>query len=390
MNNKVSNKQISLEQIIKVADYMEDYKEKWDKDSSGDDRHPFKALFFAWYNVYRNDKLYDYEKPSWLIELQEKEHLDEGQCLWYYEKWLQLDQDLDMLRQEFPSNPVEAFITTGNSVFNVELLRKRKEELLKVKPVKRGFYTFKLEFSQDGKKIDVKNIQFVESRTGAVKIYKEVEDGHPYVIVNDPANGGEDYFATQVFDNYTGKQVAVYHRNKVDIDDAAYQMHCLGKYYNNALLSGETNTTSYILEMLYKMGNRFIYQDQDVEDLSGRYINKFGYKTKINNRQWMIDQFKIAFREDPSIINDYETICEMESFQVIKHANGKEKVEATGDSHDDLVMACCGFYLCRGAQTAVVKKTLNSKPTTLEELEFKVERNRNKNNESRRVYQIWD
>lgn len=31
MNNKVVNKQIPIESIIKVADYLEDYKEKYDK-----------------------------------------------------------------------------------------------------------------------------------------------------------------------------------------------------------------------------------------------------------------------------------------------------------------------------------------------------------------------
>ncbi len=31
MNNKVVNKQIQIESIIKVADYLEDYKEKYDK-----------------------------------------------------------------------------------------------------------------------------------------------------------------------------------------------------------------------------------------------------------------------------------------------------------------------------------------------------------------------
>ena len=45
-----------------------------------------------------------------------------------------LDEDLDKLRQEFPSNPTEAFITTGCSVFNTELLTKRKIELLNKKP----------------------------------------------------------------------------------------------------------------------------------------------------------------------------------------------------------------------------------------------------------------
>lgn len=31
MNNKVINKQIPIESIIKVADYLEDHKEKYDK-----------------------------------------------------------------------------------------------------------------------------------------------------------------------------------------------------------------------------------------------------------------------------------------------------------------------------------------------------------------------
>lgn len=31
MNNKVVNKQIPLRSIIDVANYLEDYKEKWDK-----------------------------------------------------------------------------------------------------------------------------------------------------------------------------------------------------------------------------------------------------------------------------------------------------------------------------------------------------------------------
>lgn len=376
-----------------TANGVNEYKEKWDKDSGGNDRHPFKALFFAWYNVYRNDKLYPYDKPNWLKDLQEKENLDEGQCLWYYEKWLQFDQDLDLLRQEYPSNPVEAFITTGNSVFNIELLRLRKEELIKQKPLKVGFYKFETHFSEDGKRIELTNIKWLDSRNGNVKIYEEVIAGHPYVVSNDPALGGEDYYATQVFDNYTGKQVAVYHQNKVDADDVAYQMYCLARYYNEAMITGETNTTSYLLEMCHKLGYRFIYQDQDVEEIGTRYFNKYGFKTKQNNRQYMIDLFKIAFRENPKIINDYETLCEMESFQVVMHTNGKEKAEASGGSHDDLVMAACGFFLCRGQQTSVVRTDIPKKAKTIEELEAIINEmndKKRKNEQNRSVYQIWD
>lgn len=378
-----------------TANGVNEYKEKWDKDSGGNDRHPFKALFFAWYNVYRNDKLYDYEKPNWLKDLQEKEHLDEGQCLWYYEKWLQFDQDLDLLRQEYPSNPIEAFITTGNSVFNVELLRIRKEEVIHLKPLRRGRFTYELKFSEDGKRITVENIKWVEQRNGAVKIYIDRELGHPYITVNDPAMGGEDFYATHVFDNYTGKQCAVYHQNKVDADEAAYQMYCLSWYYGgdaNVMITGETNTTSYLLEMCHRMGYRNIYQDQDVEEIGTRYINKYGYKTKQNNRQYMIDLFRIAFRDNPKIIYDYETLCEMEAFQIVLHANGKEKAEASGGAHDDLVMSACGFYLCRGQMRAYPKVDVKTKAKTLEELEVIIDErnNRRRKEQVRSVYQIWD
>ena len=36
---------------------------------------------------------------------------------------------------------------------------------------------------------------------------------------------------------------------KYDADDAAYQMYCLGKYYNEAMITGETNITAYLLQL---------------------------------------------------------------------------------------------------------------------------------------------
>lgn len=385
-----------------TANGVNEYKRRWDRDFARESS--YDAIFFGWFvgGDYRvkPHQLRLYDKPSWLSELQVKENLDEYQCQWYYEKFEEFDGDLDKLRQEFPSNPVEAFITTGNSVFNAELLQKRKleiiEQILNTRNYKQGMFSYEAKFSEDGERISVMKIGFVESKTGHVKIYKEPVEGHPYVVVNDPANGGEDYFATQIWDNYTGKQVAVYHRNKVDIDDCAFQMYCLLRYYNgclsnypeiedDSLASGETNTTSYVLEMLHKMGYRNIYKDTDVQDLSNRFMNKYGFMTKTNNRQYMIDLFKVAFRKNPEIISDYETICEMENFEIVKHASGKEKAEAANGSHDDLVMSCCGFFYCRDRQRAYVSVNTTVKPKNpfdpLEEEEPLQERN---------VYQIWD
>jgi hypothetical protein len=371
-----------------TANGVNEYKKRWDNDYAGSTR--YKPKFYAWHTnkryVVADRDLREFHKPNWLAELEVDFKLTVNQVAWYYDKFLEFNMDLDRLRQEFPSNPVEAFITSGNSVFNAETLRKRKEEIIKNVTFKKGVFTYKAEHSLDGKRIDISNIKFIESRNGSVKIFEEPIAGHPYIVVNDPANGGEDYYATHVFDNYTCKQVATYHRNKCDADDAAYHMYCLASYYGNAMITGETNTTSYLLEMCRKMGFRKIYQDQDVEDLSNRYINKLGYKTKTTNRQYMIDLFKISFRENPSIINDYETICEMEAFQVVRNSKGKEKAEATGGEHDDLVMSACGFFYCRGAHTSVPLKAVEPyKMKQFDPFEFHREQK-----QERQVYQIWD
>jgi len=348
------NSIIAYETTANGANY---YKYIWEQDTVGDSG--YSALFYPWFqdktNVapYSGFELYDWEK-----KLMEKFDLNLEQIAWYRVKYRKMRGNLSKLRQEFPSSPIEAFISTGNSVFNMELLLERKDQIAGKKPIKRGFFHFKKEVSIDGSQIRISDIRWVESEFGEIKIYEEPKNGYPYVINNDPAMGGEDYFATQIVDNTNAHQAAVYHKNKCDADEVAFQMYCLLKYYNGALACGETNTTAYILKTIYKCGYRFIYQDQDYETMGGRFQDKLGYKTKQTNRQAQIESFAEAFRDDPSMINDYETICEMESFQIVRNEQTqKEKAQAIGGAHDDLVMAYGGYFLCRGAQKAIPIKT---------------------------------
>jgi hypothetical protein len=76
----------------------------------------------------------------------------------------------------------------------------------------------------------------------------------------------------------------------------------------------------------------------------------------------------------------------------VLHANGKEKAEASGGAHDDLVMSACGFYLCRGQMRAFPKVDVKTKAKTLEELEGIIDErnNRRRKEQVRSVYQIWD
>ena len=108
----------------------------------------------------------------------------------------------------------------------------------------------------------------------------------------------------------------------------------------------------------------------------------------------MIQLFAEAFKENSSIINDYETIVEMEAFQYVQ-VNKKrldEKAQATGGNHDDLVMSICGFFLCRHQQQAIPFKEPIKKTQSIEEIERKIEERRRKDNNTnkvRSVYSIW-
>lgn len=358
-----------------TANGFNDYKVIYDKDEYGygkigEESSPYKALFYGWYydpNYQLSDEQLKFVDISdkW-IPMMEQYHLTKNQMAWYILKLQGFRNNLDKMHQEFPSNPVEAFITSGNAVFPQELTNRRKQEVRDAGILKQGYFSYNKQVSLDGNRISISNIKWVDDReNGSIKMYLEPQDRHPYIVNNDCAMGGEDYYATQVFDNYTGHQCAVFHKRKCDADEVAFQMYCLAIYYNNALVSGETNTTSYLLELVRKCGYRKIYQDQDVEDLSGRYANKLGYKTKQNNRQYQIDQFKEAFRDNPSVIHDYETLVEMENFQVVRNSAGNEKAQATGGFHDDLVMSACGFYLCRHAQSCVPDVQNSTKTSVL-------------------------
>lgn len=392
--NTVSKSNIdSLIALETTAKGFNEYKSRWDKDFAK--KTNYKALFFSWFEEAEYAIPYDgFPLFEWEKEMMKTYNLTLEQVAWYRSQFNDCDDDLGFTRQENPSNPIEAFMTSGNSVFNMELLIERKNEILdeygEPKFLKQGFFVLEKEHSLDGMRIDIKSFKWQDTPRGEILIYKEPDATHPYVVVNDPAMGGEDYYATHVFDNYTGEQVAVYHKNKCDADEVAYQMYCLARYYCDAMITGETNTTAYLLQLCQKCGYKFIYQDQDIEELGTRFYNKLGYKTKTTNRQTMINMFALAFRDNPKIINDYETLCEMEAFQIVQSGTNsdKEKAVATGGKHDDLVMAACGFYLCRGLQRATpLQKAPNSTINGYDPFDWD---NRHGNASQKEVYQKWD
>ena len=371
ISRKNPNSSIVLET---TANGYNDYKIRWDKDFAGGDAS-FDAFFAPWYeNPEYQEKIpegYDLmaNMDQWEIEKMEKHHLTMEQMYWYHLEYLDAGRNKDFVLQEDPFDPIDAFVSTGSSVFNKDLIEIRKREIVEemhARNYEQGLFTCKHIANEDQSVIEVPpaSIKWNRTRDGAIKIFKEPIPGHPYVITCDPFMGGSDDVAMQVIDNNTGEQVARFKSNELSNDRCAWQLYCLGRKYNWALISCETNVGQIIMELIVKAKYPKIYvtQAKVYENAKMTIKMQYGHKTLKTNRQFMIDSLSEAFEENPGIINDYDTICEMECFQVVEHLDREgnvtsSKQEAAGGAHDDLVMAFVAFFLVRNQQTTLIKKT---------------------------------
>lgn len=229
--------------------------------------------------------------------------------------------------------------TAGDTVFAGNLLADRIAA--NIQPIRIGDF----EYEDNG--ITLSDIKFVPSANGAIKIYRDVDKRIPYVIGGDTAGDGSDQFTGQVLDNITGEQVAVL-RQSYNEDLYARQIHCLGLYYNKALVAIESNFSTHPIKELERLGypNQYIREIPDTYDHTLR--SSWGFNTNSKTRPLLIADLVKAFREDSTIVSDYNTLSEMLTF--VRNPKKNMRAEAESGAHDDLVMALGIAHQARGQQ----------------------------------------
>lgn len=233
---------------------------------------------------------------------------------------------------------------TGKSVFNAKAVSRRLERL--TEPVKRGLFDYDLD--QDG--VHLRNIRWTDDEEGPVIVYREPEQGRPYVIGGDTAGDGSDWFVGQVLDNRTGKQVCKL-RHQYDEDTYARQMYCLGMYYNEALLGIEVNYSTYPVKLLELMGYRRQFVREIEDEFEGRIKKAFGFATTPLTRPVILGDLVRVMRTELESVSDRETLEEMLTFV----RNDKLRPEAEPGAHDDCVMALAIAHYIRPQQTMEVR-----------------------------------
>lgn len=301
-------------------------------------------------DIDRKKGIWIYDRLRWL---RDEKVLDENQLYWYYKKY-QGYIDKEVIKQEYPCTPDEAFIASGKCYFNTETVIKRIDQLEHKENngvLDVGYFKYDLIVKDNKKKII--NIRWISDKGGFIKIYKKPNKGVPYVLGGDTAGDGSDNFTGVVIDNTNGKTVAVLKHEK---DETFYtrQMYCLGIYYNTALIGIETNFSTYpnkVLEEEYEYPNLYVREKED--DYTGKLEKRYGFRTDRNTRPLILAELQRIINEEPESITDIEIFKEALTF--VKNEKGRP--EAQEGSHDDLIMGTAITYYIRDQQKTRVENT---------------------------------
>ena len=301
-------------------------------------------------------------KTDWIFTrlkwLRDDKKLEIEQLYWYYKKY-EGYIDKELIKQEYPCTPREAFLLSGANVFDTEKLLKRIDELNK--PLKTGYFTY----NYDGNKIT--DIKWINDKNGYINIYEVPNSPKTtkYCIGGDTAGEGSDYFTAHVLDAKTGKQVAVL-KHQFDADLYVKQIYCLGKYYSTptqygtkeeALIGIEANFDSFPIRELTRLGYMNQYVREKIDEYTGKTEKRFGFKTTSITRPTIISSLIEMVREHTELLNDKDTLEEL--LTIVR--NEKGRIEAPEGGHDDQMMGLAIAYEIRN-QVVFIQEPINVNP----------------------------
>lgn len=263
-------------------------------------------------------------------------HLTDGQLIWRRQKVAQ--DGIDLFKQEYPSTPEEAFLTSGAPVFNLEYLAECEKRAPEIK--------HRMEF-------DPVEGRFAPSERGRLFIYAEIDPHETYVIGADVAKGvgreerrdakgnllsaGEgDYSVAQVLDSK--KRIVAKFRGQVDPHYYADILEALGYLFNTARIAVEFNNHGILPNSRLWRDKAYpnLYVREVYDKTTDQVKEEVGFYTDVKTRPLIIDQLRESIRSREMDLTDKDTIRELTTF-VADPDTGK--IEADVGCHDDCVMA---------------------------------------------------
>ncbi len=242
--------------------------------------------------------------------------------------------NLDAFKQEYPSTPREAFLTTGRNVFPLDALERK---------------CYEQRNGARGSLVELGNgeIRFIEDPGGALTLFywpSRNKNYGQYFVGGDPSRTTMgDGACIQVINRNTFEQVAVWHGHCNPID-FAHEMARIGFYYNTAELAPEIEGPGFAtIGALTEMGYPKLWRHRWADKAPGKLSISVGWSTNYQRKHWAIGRLISLIADGSLLLHDQETYNQLCNYVVLDNGNMGNSSEW---DFDDAVMALAIACIC--------------------------------------------
>lgn len=363
-----------------TANGYNEFKDGWDRSVKGED--DYVPLFVGW------DEMVEYAiKPPKGFKLTEKElelqldyDLTDAQLCWRRHK-IANDYDGNELwfQQEYPLTPEEAFISTGQSVFDSETIKQGYNASCKPKrqvALESVLCKEKLMIWEEPESKDIVEYQQL-SRWNDEKQDYEYYDSDlviaektvyaNYTVGVDTSGMGADINQIVVWHNIKDCMVARFGKKKLKEQYLAQACVEIAKMYNDAKIAVEVNYSHAIYDYISDLGYKNLYVTENMSRIDKKSTSlEYGWKTTKLTKAPIISTLRARLDENPGAIPDKAFWYETEYYVMENIASNI--MNAVPGHHDDIIMACAiANYVAKSPQSKQTYSTRVDKKEQKEE-----------------------
>lgn len=260
--------------------------------------------------------------------------LSDEQKYWYITKERSQGEEM---KQEFPSTPLEAFLTSGRRVFSPSHI------MLAEGDTKPPLIIYDMD-AETGKrhkqaKMSMENKdQFMRTLEGMLLVWELPDEDEQYAIGADVAEGlaHGDRSSIDVVKRSTGEQVAHWYGH-IDPGLLASLLRHIGEWYNGAYIGPERNNHGHAVLLALRdiYPTRRIYAEQYMDRDADDETPRLGWLTTAQSKPVLIDGFKTLLREGISGIRWIGTCHEANTYVY----DAKGRANAQEGCFDDQVIS---------------------------------------------------
>lgn len=274
--------------------------------------------------------------------------------------------DHGQMASEYPSDDVEAFVHSGDKVFDIYRVEDLRPEC-KI-PCKRG----EIFSEKPSGPESLTGARFSEDANGALRMWKDFEqEPEPGIMISDRylvvvdiggRSSSADWSVIAVFDRgpmaYGGKpEIVAQWRGHTDFDLLGWNAARIALYYGNALLVVESNTLEthdrersvdgdqsyYLLHQIRQVYDNLYTRRQTPDEIRSGAPLKYGFHTNVATKPLIITNLVRCVRDGLYVERD--EACLEEYLVYERRQNGS--YGALSGHHDDLLMTrAIGLYIC--------------------------------------------